>query len=60
MDQVDLASLKEFVMAKLGDYPFTRKVILEEEPMVPSHEFLIKVKTWLKLLEKEIEYNRLV
>jgi len=59
MGQIDLAPLKEFVMAKLSDYPFTRKIILEEEPMVPSHEFLIKVKTWLKLLEKEIEFNKL-
>jgi len=58
MDQVDLASLKEFVMAKLSNYPFTRKVILEEEPIISSNEFLIKVKTWLKLLEKEMEFNK--
>jgi hypothetical protein len=58
--EIDIKLLKEFALEKLVSYPFTRNLILEEPSSIKAEEFLIKMEVWLKLLEKEIENNKLV
>lgn len=52
---LQLKSLKNFAKKKLNDYPITHDFILGEVDTIPLEEFIIKVKIWLQLLEKDLE-----
>lgn len=49
---VDIRPLKEFARKYLEDYPALREVILNDEDWIPAEEFMIKIKIWLRLLER--------
>ena len=52
---INLKSLKKFAKKELKNYPLTSKFILEEPEKISDEEFIIKIKVWLQLLEKDIE-----
>jgi len=55
---LQLKSLKNFAKKKLNDYPITHDFILGEVDTIPLEEFIIKVKIWLQLLEKDLEMKK--
>ena len=52
--EVDIRKLKNFAKQYLGRYPLIYGLILEDRDKIPSEEFILKVKVWLQLLDKEI------
>jgi hypothetical protein len=52
--RVNLVTLQEFARKRLKDYPITREFILEESTTMIIEDFLSNIRTWLRLLEKEI------
>jgi hypothetical protein len=55
MNQVlHLEALKLFAKKQLREYPITREFILEEPTEMTTEHFLSNIRTWLRLLEKEI------
>lgn len=52
---IDIRSLKNFARRYLKDYPLIHNFILEDENKLSAEEFILKIKIWLKLLEREID-----
>lgn len=50
---VDVRSLKLWVSANLPYGSHLREVLLVEEDFLPTEEFLVKIKAWLKLCDLE-------
>jgi hypothetical protein len=49
---VNILPLKRFSSTHLNEYPLLQQLILEERDSITSEEFILKVGTWLKILEK--------
>jgi hypothetical protein len=52
---ISLKPLKDFARKEMKEYPIIRTILLEEADSIPWVEFLLKVRIWLNLLEKDIE-----
>jgi len=53
--EIYVEALKKFAKRELKSYPITGKFILEEPEKMSKEEFILKVKIWLQMLEKEME-----
>ena len=52
--QVDIEPVKTFARRRLSGCKFLRELILQEPDLLDRREFVTKVLTWLRLLEKEV------